>query len=188
MDSRLIISELLTPEQCQAWVTPSDFVLSENFSDSRRAEFLSWRALLSQYLGRVVEIEYDSLGAPRVVGSELYIGVSHTTHRVALVVSTNPCAVDVERLDRDLGRISSRFLTNSERQMAVSNTALVAIWCSRECYYKLRHDRSLSLLTDISVAEIDLAGGRVKVVDNRGGSQTLIVEVRGDYVVVYFMD
>lgn len=187
MDSRLIISELLIPEQCQAWVTPSDFVLSENFSDSRRAEFLSWRALLSRHLGRVVEIEYDSLGAPRVVGSELHIGVSHTTQRVAVVVSNNPCAVDVESSQRDLQRISSRFLTTEERRMAVDNRTLVAIWCSRECYYKLRHDKSLSLLTDICVSKIDMVAGSVTVADNRGGQATMQILEQNGYIVVYFV-
>lgn len=185
MDSKLIISELLTPEQCYGRVTSADYALSESFSDVRRAEFLSWRALLSEHMGRVVEIEYDNIGAPRVVGGDVHIGVSHTTNRVAVVVSNTPCAVDIEHCDRDLQRISARFLTVQERQLAVDNPTLVAIWCSRECYYKLRHDKSLSLLTDISVSEIDMAAGSVIVTDSRGGQVTMKILEQNGYIVVY---
>ena len=69
--------------------------------------------------------------------------------------------------------------------MAVDNPTLVAIWCSRECYYKLRHDKSLSLLTDISVSEIDMAAGSVTVTDSRGGQVTMKILEQNGYIVVY---
>ena len=188
MDSTLLFSPLLDVEQCRDRVCASDFQLSEQFSVRRRAEFLSWRAVLSDFLGEVVEIEYAPSGQPKVVGHNLHIGVSHTDGCVAVVVSNNPCAVDVERKERDLKRISERFLTAEERAMAVDNTTQVAIWCSRECYYKLKGDRGLLVLTDIAVTAIDLAVGKVTVEDSRGGSATMVVEVRDQVVMVYFMD
>ena len=101
----LLFSPLLTEEQCQGKVADRDLRSVEQFvSQSRRRERLTWRAMLYEFLGEQVEIEYLD-GAPIVVDRDIHIGVSHTTDMVAVVVADNPCAVDIERKDRDVSRI-----------------------------------------------------------------------------------
>lgn len=185
MDSTLLLSEPLTVEQCLSWVTDADLRASEAFSASRRAEYLSWRAVLSRHLGRVVQVEYDALGAPRLVSGSLHIGVSHTVGRVAVIVSKAPCAVDIEHAERDVSRISDRFMTATERALATGNRVAVAIWSARECYYKLLRDRSLSLLTDISVTDVDFAASRVVVADSRGGGATMCLTEQDGFIIVH---
>lgn len=185
MISQLLLSPLLTAEQCRGRVSETDFLTAEGFCDSRAAEYLTWRAVLANYLGSVTQIVYTEQGAPRLEGSDLYIGVSHTVDLVAVVVSDEACAVDVERKDRDVKRISERFLSASEREMCSTNEDFITFWCARECYYKLRGDSSLSLLTDMRVTAYDTQRGFVTVEDNRAQSATFRIERTAEHIVVY---
>ena len=183
--TKLLLSELLTEEQCQDRVTEADLRSVEHFSSvARRCERLSWRVLLYDFLGERVEIAYED-GAPIVVGRDIHIGVSHTKDMVAVVVSDNPCAVDIERSDRDVQRISDRFFTERERQLATDNLAQLAVWCARECYYKLKRDRKIDILSDIRVTALDIEQCRVVVEDCRGGSSEMKIKKMAEHIVVY---
>lgn len=185
MTKSLLLSPLLTEEQCREGVTASDIAAAATFtSTNRRREYLTWRALLYNHLQRVVNIDYRN-GAPIVVDEDINIGVSHTVDVVAVVVSDNPCAVDIERVDRDVSRVRGRFFTDTERTLAVDDRAEVAIWCARECYYKLRRDKSLALLQDIEVTELDLEQGKVTVKDSRGMCVTMCIKQTAEHIVVY---
>ena len=187
MSSTLLLSAPLTEKQCEGKVAEVDVLRSKEFTAVRRSEFLTWRAMVADYLGYLPEIVYNHVGAPQIVGSTLNIGVSHTADCVAVVLSERACAVDVERKDRDVERISDRFITSEERNLCSRPEVLVALWSARECYYKLRQDRSLSMLTDIRVVEMDLTAGRVTVEDNRMQSATLRIEEREEHFVVYII-
>lgn len=185
MISGLLFSPLLTEEQCQGKVADRDLRSVEQFvSQSRRRERLTWRAMLYEFLGELVEIEYLD-GAPIVVDRDIHIGVSHTTDMVAVVVADNPCAVDIERKDRDVSRISNRFFTAEERQMAENTLCQLAMWCAKECYYKLCRDRSIDILRDIEITALDLAGGSVTACDSRGGSAEMKIEQMAEHIAVY---
>lgn len=187
MSSTLLLSAPLTVQQCEGKVAEVDLLRSQSFTTARRAEYLTWRAMVADYIGYLPEIVYNHVGAPQIVGSTLNIGVSHTADCVAVVLSDRACAVDVERKDRDVERISERFITPDERKLCNRPEELVALWSARECYYKLRQDRSLSMLTDIRVVELDLTAGRVTVEDNRMQSATLRIEEREEHFVVYII-
>lgn len=186
MTNRLLLSPLLTAEQCAARVTESDLQQTEGFAPRRRLERLTWRAMLYEALGEQVEIVYDG-GAPRIVGSALHIGVSHTSDMVALTFSTDPCAVDVERADRDVTRISERFLTVREKSLVVEKWQSVALWCARECYYKYWRDSKLDLLHDIEVTALDVVGGTITAADNRGRGLVMRLKRTAEHIVVYVM-
>ena len=183
--TKLLLSELLTEEQCKDRVTEADLLSVAHFSsEARRRERLSWRALLYDFLGERVEIEYED-GAPIVVGQDIHIGVSHTKDMVAVVVSDNPCAVDIERCDRDVKRISDRFFTEEEQSLATDNLAQLVVWCARECYYKLKRDKKIDILNDIRVTALDLESCRVTVTDCRGGSSEMKTKQTAEHIVVY---
>ncbi len=187
MTKQLLLSELLTEEQCAERVTAADIAAAKAFlSATRRREFLTWRAMLYEYLGRPVEIVYEA-GAPIVVGHNIYIGVSHTADMAAVVVSDTPCAVDVERKDRDISRVAARFFTEREKSLATDNTSTVAIWCARECYYKFRRDKGLDILADICVTDMDLRRGEIVVEDSRGEEVKMKIEQTAEHIVVYVL-
>ncbi|MBQ9963069.1 MAG: 4'-phosphopantetheinyl transferase superfamily protein [Alistipes sp.] len=187
MTKKLLLSELLTEEQCREWVTDADMADAASFSStSRRQEYLTWRAMLYKHLGCKVEIAYED-SAPIVVGSDINIGVSHTTDMAAVVISPDPCAVDIERKDRDIARIAERFFTAGEQQLSVDNRSCVAIWCARECYYKYRRDRKLDILNGVRVTKLDFESGEVTAEDNSGLVLDMKIEQTAEHIVVYVL-
>lgn len=188
MTNRLLISELLTEEQCAGRVAEEEVERIKSYaSEHRRSESLTWRAMLYDIFGRAVRVEYDKNGAPTVVGEDVYIGVSHTKDRVAVVVSSNPCAVDIERKDRNFSRAATKFLTVEERRFVASNIDLATIWCAKECYYKLRRDSELDMLQGIKVVALDAQQRTVTVEDNKTGKATLRIEDSGEHIIVYIL-
>ena len=184
MANRLLLSELLTEEQCHKRVSDADIAAAAEFSSlSRRREYLTWRAMLYEALDRRVSIAYED-GAPIGVGENIYIGVSHTTDMAAVVISENPCAVDVERADRDVSRVASRFFTERERQLAADSASQVAVWCARECCYKYCRNKQLDILGDIGVTELDMAGGSVTAEVKDGLVLKMRIEQTADHIVV----
>lgn len=187
MTSSLLLSSLLTVEQCLERVTAADVAAVEDFASlSRRREYLTWRVMLYEHLGRKVEIEYAD-SAPIVVGENIYIGVSHTADMAAVVVGQNPCAVDIERKDRDITRVANRFFTHCEKRFATDNSSMVAIWCARECYYKFKRDRSVDILSGVWVAELDIERGVVTVESLRGDRLEMKIEQTAEHIVVYVL-
>ena len=187
MSSRLLLSAPLSAEQCYDDVSEADRNFVAGYSVQRAAESLTWRAMINNHLGALQQFGYDSVGAPVILNSTLNIGVSHTTDLVAVVISERACAVDVERKDRDVERISERFFSPLEKSLCHSTEHSVAIWCARECYYKLCRDKSLSLLTDIHITSLDIEAGCVTIETSRSEVATLRIAQTTDHFVVYII-
>ena len=132
-------------------------------SEHRRREYLAWRALLYGYLGRDVRVEYDASGAPRLVPyPDLHISVSHCRDMVAVALSDRVCGVDMERLDRDFMKVAPRFLSARERALSEDKRLAAAVWCAKECLYKMYGRRGMDLLRDLAVESVDFARGTIR--------------------------
>ncbi len=98
---------------------------------------------LSQYKPEAYagyEIEYSPCGAPFIAGNPFRFGVSHTSDKSALIIADTPCAIDIERADRDFSRAAARILTDKERELTTEcnePNALGLMWCAKETIYKL---------------------------------------------------
>lgn len=120
---------------------------------SRRREWLAWHALVNELLGNV-KVGYDSVGAPVLLDTEGFIGVSHEKEFIAVIYSVSQkCAVDIESLDRNFERVASRYISDSE--MSVSEVGhqyfKAAVWCAKEVVYKSAGEQGLDLLADIAI-------------------------------------
>lgn len=131
-------------------------------AERRRREVIAWRSLLRWMVGEGnYPIRYDSVGAPYLVGSELFISVSHSRTHVAVVVSDTKCAVDIESLDRDFKRVASRYATADELTLLANTTIdpalhLPLIWSAKEAMYKLSGRQGLDLLNDLAFTAVTI--------------------------------
>lgn len=145
-------------------------------STRRRAEWLTWRAVVGERLGRGA-VSYDADGAPVLPEGMGHIGVSHTKGWVAVVWSPEPCAVDIELVSRDIGRTADRFISTAEN--ALSDYAHpffpVSAWCAKEAAYKLVRTPGLDFLKDIVIVSSDIDRGIMNV--NIRGRGTVRVEL-----------
>lgn len=76
MTLRCILAPLASPDTLRGQVTDADWAAAAAFPPRRRAEYLTWRAVVYRELG-AVPIGYDAAGGPVLIGDPRHIGVSH---------------------------------------------------------------------------------------------------------------
>ena len=165
----LLIGHIAPLEELEAEASEEELQSVARFSSSsRRAERLSWRIMLRRVVGRGVTIEYSSQGAP-LLSEEVvvnnyhykYISVSHCRDMVAVMLSQQPCGVDIEQSGRDFGRVSSRYITQEERRLSDNPRFEATVWCAKEALYKLAQREGLDFRSDIHISAIDFAAATI---------------------------
>ena len=145
------------PKNCP-FVTEQELLAARRMRNPRRRdEWLLWRAIVREHLGRDTQIDYDASGAPVLGNRTGYIGVSHCKEAVAVMYSPKRCAIDIESLWRNFDKIAPRFLSDAERKIEGSDHPLfaAAAWCVKEAVYKYSGIRQAEFLRDIAITECD---------------------------------
>lgn len=144
-DSALYIRALMHEEEAAHWATPEELRQVACFPlEQRRREYLTWRAVVREVLGREVEIAYNALGAPYLPARTEHISVSHAGERVAVRISDRRVAVDIERTDRSFHRILHKYLTPDEQALSDDPLFPAVAWCAKEALYKWAGVRDLT--------------------------------------------
>ena len=148
----LVVERIMPSAQLRSSVTDEEWAESERFgSEQRRAEWLTWHAVVHRVLGRDAKVRYNEVGAPYVEESEICFSVSHSKSLLAVLFSEHRCGVDMERLDRRFDRISSKYLTPEEQRLGCDARFMAAAWSAKEALYKYVGEKGLSLLEDIRI-------------------------------------
>lgn len=160
---KLLLSEPLATVETDLWTTEEERAEAARFGSARRrSEYLTWRTLVRRELGRDAVIGYNGVGAPVVSSPEGYfIGVSHCRERVAVCISRQRCAVDIESASRDFGAALARCMTPRERSLSTDERLGAALWCAKEALYKYAGRRELELQRDVQVLGVDFEAGRI---------------------------
>ncbi len=187
---KLIILPLDEAAEYRTLATPQECAAAAEFGSSRRrAEFLSWRGIVRHELGAGVGIFYDAAGAPHVDREGTYIGISHCDGYVAVAVSDEPCAVDIEPAGRDFMRIARRFAAPEELETFDSPLRLGILWCAKEVMYKLSGRTGLDFRRDIflerEITAPDGLSGKLRGRICGGQPMELAFEIREGYILVY---
>lgn len=154
MSSRIVIERIATEAELYKGATIEDVTFVEQFgAESRRREVLAWRRLVRRELGDKCQISHDEYGAPKVDVPATNISVSHSKEYVALVISDNPCAIDIESTERDFCKVTSRYLSSLEFKLAEQYDLFAEIWCAKEALYKLYSKGALDFVNDISIVD-----------------------------------
>ena len=162
MNNRLFIESIGSEEALREGANSADIAAVAQISNKgRRCEVLAWRAIVRRELGADVQIGYDEYGAPQIDLPNTYISVSHSRGIVAALVSDTPCAVDIEHSDRDFRRVSSRYLSEMEREIAEQNNLYAEMWCAKEALYKYYKKGGLDLVEHIKISEYDESGSQL---------------------------
>ena len=163
---RLIVSRPLSESVIARWTTSAEREQARGFAPARRAEWLSWRAVVRQEVTAAtgcavpeVRIVYNEVGAPVVMDTPIHLAVSHCRGSIAVAFSEAPCAVDIEPLDRDFERVASRYMTAGERALSADARWPAVAWCAKETLYKYAGRRELDLLHDLRIERVDFHAG-----------------------------
>lgn len=166
MFPRLFLSCPLSDTEIAPWVTPDEVAAAAGFAPMRRSEWLSWRAIVRRELvaatgcaAQEIRIAYDEVGAPVVENSPVHVAVSHCKGSVAVALSDALCAVDIESLGRDFGRVASRYMAGAEAALCADPRWPAVVWCAKECLYKYAGRRELDLLRELRIEQVDFGAG-----------------------------
>lgn len=146
-------------------LTGSDIdYLSGISSPARKAAGAAWRAAVRSKLGMEAEINYNAVGAPAVApvgGTRYQIGVSHSRRFAAVIISKDPCAIDIEDTGRNFERIAGKYISPEESAMPDSSNPLfrAAVWCAKETLYKISGRTGLDLIRDLRILSSDIESG-----------------------------
>ncbi len=116
--------------------------------DKRKEEYLLVRWLAKEAVGET--ILYKDNGAPYILNNRLYISISHCPDAVILMVSSSPCGVDIERIDRNFERAANRFITSQD--LPITDKKHQAwYWCTKEAVFKAHSGSIKNILSDIVI-------------------------------------
>lgn len=145
-DKELLEREATEEELCS---------VADVVAPSRRRERLAWRALLRK-LSPTAEVEYLPSGKPLLHDFQYkYISVSHCRDFVAVALSLEPCGVDVESLDRNFGRVRSRYMSEREALLSTHKDWAAVVWCAKEALFKMAGREGVDFKRDMQIISVE---------------------------------
>lgn len=182
--SQLIIESIADEESLRRGATEEDLAYVATFaSENRRCEVLAWRAIVRREFGEGVRIFYDDYGAPKIDNPSKYISVSHSRQFVSVLISDQPCAVDIEDAERNFRRVATRYLSAVELSIAEQYNLFAEMWSAKEALYKYYKKGKLDFVRDISIESYNPEDANFVATILR--SEAIVVDIeRYDNIVV----
>lgn len=136
-------------------------------STSRKLEFLSVRALLSELLGKEARIVYNKNNKPFLKDGSRFISISHSHKLTSIICSTNErVGIDLEYMNSNIGAIAFKFLNKREKITKKSEDRryhLYIHWCAKESLYKICDKEGISVRRNITIDPFEVKeSGEIK--------------------------
>jgi 4'-phosphopantetheinyl transferase len=124
-------------------------------SNSRKLEFLSVRALLSELIGKEARIVYNKNNKPFLKDGSRFISISHSHKLTAILLSTNEkVGIDLEYMSSNIAALAFKFLNRREKVTNVYDDRkyhLYIHWCAKEALYKICDKEGISIRNNITI-------------------------------------
>ena len=109
-------------------------------AERRKREYLAARLCLANLLSGNPEIEYLKSGKPILKNNEKEISITHSAELVAVLVSDRKIGIDAENTDRNIDKVSTRFLHKQEFETLNNSkdpqVGTVLYWSAKEAIFK----------------------------------------------------
>lgn len=124
-------------------------------SNSRKLEFLSVRALLSELIGNEARIVYNKNNKPFLNNGSRFISISHSHKLTAILLSTNEkVGIDLEYMSTNIAALAFKFINRKEKvakELAQRRYHLYVHWCAKEALYKICDKEGISIRNNITI-------------------------------------
>jgi 4'-phosphopantetheinyl transferase len=132
-----------------------------NFSStSRKLEFLSVRALLSELIGDEAKIVYNKNNKPFLKDGSRFISISHSYKLTAILLSTNEkVGIDLEYMSTNIAAIAFKFINRKEkitREKEDRRYHMYVHWCAKEALYKICDKEGINFRKNITITPFNL--------------------------------
>jgi 4'-phosphopantetheinyl transferase len=136
-------------------------------STSRRLEFLSVRALLSELLGKDAHIVYNKNNKPFLRDGSRFISITHSHKLTAILCSVDErVGIDLEYMSSNIGAFAFKFLNRKEKiskDPEERKYHLYIHWCAKESLYKICDKEGISIRNNITVEPFEVKdSGEIK--------------------------
>ncbi len=136
-------------------------------SNSRKLEFLSVRALLSELLGKEARIVYNKNNKPFLKNGSHFISISHSYKLTAILLSTNEkVGIDLEYMSMNISAFAFKFMNRKEKILKDPESRkyhLYLHWCAKEALYKICDKEGISVRNNITIEPfILMESGEIK--------------------------
>ena len=129
-------------------------------SNSRKLEFLSVRALLSELIGKEAKIVYNKNNKPFLKDGSRFISISHSHKLTSILLSTNEkVGIDLEFMSTNIAAIAFKFLNRKEKvtkEQVGRKYHLYIHWCAKEALYKICDKEGISIRKNITIEPFKL--------------------------------
>jgi 4'-phosphopantetheinyl transferase len=129
-------------------------------SNSRKLEFLSVRALLSELLGKDARIVYNKNNKPFLKDGSHFISISHSHKLTAILLSTNEkVGIDLEYMNVNISAFAFKFMNRKEKVIKDQENKkyhLYIHWCAKEALYKICDKEGISVRNNITIEPFKL--------------------------------
>lgn len=162
-------------------------------STSRKIEFLSVRALLSELLGKEAKIVYNKNNKPFIKDGSYFISITHSSKLTGILISkTERVGIDLEYMRSNINAVAFKFLNKKEkitRKWGLRTYNLYIIWCAKESIYKICDKEGINIVRDITIEPFEVKdSGEIKgsVKNDRIDDQfTLYYSKYDNYAIVW---
>jgi 4'-phosphopantetheinyl transferase len=124
-------------------------------SNSRKLEFLSVRALLSELIGKDAQIVYNKNNKPFLKDGSRFISISHSYKLTAILLSTNEkVGIDLEYMSSNIATLAFKFINRREKvtkEIEERKYHLYIHWCAKEALYKICDKEGISIRNNITI-------------------------------------
>lgn len=146
----------------------SIFQFSENeknefekfIGEKRQKEYLATRLLLQNIFDQKTEVIYHESRRPLLKNPTLNISISHSSDYVAVFISNELCGIDVENINRNIDRVTKRFLHREElawiENSNQSQLLKIIHWCAKEAIFKCSCKTGVQFDTQIFISPFEI--------------------------------
>jgi phosphopantetheinyl transferase len=124
-------------------------------STSRKLEFLSVRALLSELIGKEAKIVYNKNNKPFLKDGSRFISISHSHKLTAILLSTNEkVGIDLEYMSSNIADLAFKFINRKEKitkEQEERRYHLYIHWCAKEALYKICDKEGISIRNNLTI-------------------------------------
>jgi phosphopantetheinyl transferase len=124
-------------------------------SNSRKIEFLSVRALLSELVGPEPKIVYNKNNKPFIKDGSYYISITHSNKLTSLMLSKREkIGIDLEYMNSNISALSFKFINKRERvtrDKELKKYHLYLHWCAKEALYKICDKEGINIKKNITI-------------------------------------
>jgi phosphopantetheinyl transferase len=126
----------------------------QNIKGFRRLQWLAGRVLLQEMLGYAPDWAYDDCGKPHLRDSSYNISISHSMKRVAVMLSSTSCGIDIQHMVPRILSLKHKFCHPSELDLLNSREEidqLHVVWGAKESLYKAYGRRQLDFVQNMQI-------------------------------------